>query len=138
MDTAETGFSSLNGTWKPAWQCEPGISSDDESTEFGTYSFLTPMAFSGFRRTPVQQGSGFRKRSGYQGQQSVQQRFRRQITNDRQTSRPAVTGRDVYWCSSGPRMETRKMGGNQLDLPVVAPTDAPPEDKKLILNQMDF
>ena len=133
MDTDEDGPVAFTGTWNPAYDSNPeSIASSDESeedSEWGEKSFRTPVF------------AGFRKRQGYQGQYTgPPSRFRRSLNGFRhgqQAQMPETSpkGRDVYWSQSGPKVETRKVCGNTLELPVVAPYQAPPEDKKLILDQ---
>ena len=129
MDTETGEASPLFGTWKPALRSEPGISTmvDDDSDGSSVDQQPRVRAYNGYRRTGfATQGQGYN--SAY--------RQRQQPTgNNWRNNQSAPTGRDAYWCNTGPKTETRKLMGYTLDLPVVAPMTAPPEDKKLILSQ---
>ena len=114
-------------TWNLASGFEPGTSSSDEDDDYpGTYSGRRVNVFTGYDRRP-----GYSARAP-----APADRFRRPYAgNNRWSDKPMPTGRDVYWSSTGPKTETRKLLGYTLDLPVIAPMSAPPEDKKLILTQ---
>ena len=128
MDPDESLDPTLFGTWKPA-PFDPGNVSDEEeeNEEVGTFSFLAPVY------------TGYRPRTNYQGQRfNPNARFNTSTFGKPFQNRsfaPAENERDKYWTTTGPKTEPRKMLGNTLELPIVAPMSAPPEDKKIILTQ---
>jgi hypothetical protein len=90
---------------------------------------------------------GFRKRTNYQGgyQGNYQGRYKR---TPYPTNKPDAFNkanyagpsnfREVYWSATGPKTETKKLLGTTLELPIIAPMAAPPEDKKVIITQMHY
>ena len=123
MDTEEGADPSFFGTWKPATGFEPGISPNEEG--LATYSFFAPPQY-----------GGYRNRMNYQKQSpTTGLRYRRNQNNGRWFNQTSSSSRETYWGNTGPKLEIRKMLGSTLELPIVAPASAPPEDKKLILTQ---
>ena len=143
MSIMGSGASSGAGvpfTWKPASRFETGVSSfpvssdeddDGDGTEPGVFGSLVPSFATG--------AFGRRTRKSYGTGPAFNRRFGRSIGTSvarPSGSKPAnAVGREVYWGSTGPKTEVRKINGTTLDMPVLAPLDAPPEDKKLILTQ---
>ena len=79
-------------------------------------------------------GYGARGTNGYGVSNGYSGRFKKTFNNGPWSKKEEVS-RDQYWGSSGPKMETRKLMGYTIELPIIAPMAAPPEDKKLILTQ---
>jgi len=127
----ETGEASPPfGTWKPASRFEPGISSiaeDDSDSSSMDENPIQVRAYAGYRR------NGFASQN--QGYNSTYQQRQQGNGNNWRNPQLPLTGRDAYWCHTGPKTETRKLMGYTVDLPVIVPMTAPPEDKKLILSQ---
>ena len=127
MGTASGGPSPHFSTWHLASAVEPGISSSDDEDSTGSIRERKVNVFTGYGRP----GASQVHEHGLVGR-----RFGKPFSNSRWPDRrQAPTGRDVYWSSTGPKTESRKLMGYTLDLPVLAPMTAPPEDKKLILTQ---
>ena len=109
------------GTWNLANGAEPGISWNDAEILEQTRPVLP--VFGGFSRQIAMQGyvrRPYNRRNNHQNTHFFE---------------PPKDSREVYWCSTGPKTETKRMMGHTLELPVIAPSSAPPEDKKLILTQ---
>jgi hypothetical protein len=127
VDTASGGPSPHFSTWHLASEVDPGISSSDEDSTESIFRDRKVNVFTGYGRTGTPQVREYG---------SAGHRFNKPYGNSRWPDRrQAPTGRDVYWSSTGPKTEARKLMGYTLDLPVLAPMTAPPEDKKLILTQ---
>lgn len=128
MDTEAGPESPLFGTWNPASRSELGISSESESesesSEGGRVKVLT----------------GYAGRNQYFGRGNFGNRppprstFTRKPFHNPKWNGRDPNSRDAYWSTTGPKMEARKLLGYTVELPVVAPASAPPEDKKLVLS----
>lgn len=119
--TEEADAGASFGTWHLANGADTGISWNEPE-----FAEQTRPCF------PVL--GGFRQRNAMQGY--VRRPYNRR-NNPQNTPffEPPKDSREVYWCSTGPKTETKRMMGHTLELPVIAPSSAPPEDKKLILTQ---
>ena len=133
MDTEQGGESPPLGTWHLASRSESGISCNDfdgsDSSEGEEMSQVN--VFTGYRRF----GTG--SNQGNQGYNGGSYRFKQQKqgSGPNWRGKQFLTGREAYWGSTGPRTEISKLLGYTVELPVIAPMSAPPEDKKLILSQ---
>ena len=122
MDTEADGAPPFFGTWKPSPEFEPGISLPNERSDEKIPSFFSPP-YNGYRPGIGYQRQPYRSTARYQRNPNLGPFGR------------AGTLRDTYWSTTGPKLEARKMLGSTIELPLVAPAAAPPEDKKLILTQ---
>ena len=114
------------GTWNPALRLETGISSDDDDSTASTAERV--HVFTGYANNQSSFGPRPRQDNG----RGYGRSFNRAGGS---YNRQRQQGREAYWCSTGPKMETRKLLGYTIDLPLAAPMSAPAEDKKLILSQ---
>ena len=131
MNDPEPGTPPLFGKWQPSAGFEPdGISSDDDSTERDD-----AKVFAAFGRRPGP-GPGMFNQAPFQRHQNYNgPRYRKNQVNTRKTHFSSTPSRESYWNSTGPKTELRKILGSTLELPMIAPMAAPPEDKKIILTQ---
>lgn len=128
MDREPEGHPPHFATWKPDLVVEPGISSDeDDDLEEAVHR--TKVFFSGFQRP---QGQRFGQRTPFL---RSQRSFGRSSPNKGFYNGVNNVSRSSYWTETGPKTELRRIAGNSVDLPIVAPMNAPPEDKTIILQQ---
>jgi hypothetical protein len=114
------------GTWNPASRFETGISSDDDDSTASATERVN--VFTGYANNQSYVAPRPRQDNG-RGYGRSYNRAGNSYNRQRQQ------GRDACWCSTGPKMETRKLLGCTIDLPLAAPMSAPAEDKKLMLSQ---
>jgi len=129
METEQLGLLPLFGTWQPG----PVSRTPESPDTYETENFDTDMSpadagevvsFASFnnRNNPGPRPPG------------LNNRFRNTTQNGRAQSGPNTSGRGAYWSTTGPKTELRRILGSSLELPIIAPSSAPPDDKKLILS----
>lgn len=134
MATEDVGQPTHFATWKPAAGFEPGISTEDDDEDSYEGPVTTRAYLSEFANRPPP-GTGYPPRGSFQRpmQRPPNSSTRRKAHDNAFPPKPF--GREAYWSASGPKTELRRVAGCSIELPVVAPATAPPEDKALILTQ---
>ena len=129
-------FPPFSVTWQPSPGFEPYPESPDnpslwDPSHFGQDSFPWTTGVSSFTGRPVVPSYPVFKRRPGNGLLSTRNKFRRESPTD---GKPEdKVGRDAYWSINGPRKVMKKVSGSTIEVPVLAPYPAPPEDKKPIL-----